>query len=171
MKQGILFFVSMMCSSMLMAQNAAAALTGQIAARSQPVRQVSLVESASSNAEPIAFFKTHIVVFFFASTCPYCHKQAPVLSRWANTYGVRVDARSFDDKAIPGFEGQRPVTKNLVDAAFAGKPIEYPALFVMNEANGMLYSVSFGALNDAELQARMDTLIPKIMQYEQGYSS
>ena len=61
------------------------------------------------------------------------------------------------------------MTKDLVDTAFAGKPIEYPALFVMNEANGMLYPVSLGALNDVELQARMDTLIPKIMQYEQGY--
>ena len=94
-----------------------------------------------------------------------------MLSRWANTYGVRVDARSFDDKSIPGFEGQRPVTKDLVDTAYAGKSIEYPALFVMNEASGMLYPVSFGALNETELQARMDLLIPKIMQYEQGYQS
>lgn len=171
MKRTVLFFVSWMGSSVLMAQHAQAALTDQIAARSQAVRQVSFVESAPSRAEPIPFFKTHVVVFFFASTCPYCHKQAPVLSRWAHTYGVRVDARSFDDKPIPGFEGQRPVTKDLVDVAYAGKSIEYPALFVMNEANGALYPVSSGALNDVELQARMDALIPKIMQYEQGYQS
>ena len=169
MRRALMLSMGLMCSSVAMAQNAQAALSGQINARSQPARQISLVESAPSNAVPIPFFKTHVVVFFFASTCPYCHKQAPVLSRWANTYGVRVDARSFDDKPIPGFEGQRPVTKDLVDTAFAGKPIEYPALFVMNEANGMLYPVSLGALNDVELQARMDTLIPKIMQYEQGY--
>lgn len=171
MRCALMLSVGLMCSSVLMAQNAQEALTGQIDARSHPTRQISLVESAPSNAEPTPFFKTHVVVFLFASTCPYCHKQAPVLSRWANTYGVRVDARSFDDKSIPGFEGQRPVTKDLVDTAYAGKSIEYPALFVMNEASGMLYPVSFGALNETELQARMDLLIPKIMQYEQGYQS
>ena len=171
MIRATLFLVSQMCSFLLFSQSAQMALTDLIAERSQPVRQIELVEAAPSSVTPIPFFKTHVVVFFFASTCPYCHKQAPVLTRWANTYGARVDARSFDDKALPGMDGTHPVTKDLVDVAFAGRSIEYPALFIMNETNGTLYPVSLGALNDAELQARMDTLIPKIMQHEQGYRS
>lgn len=171
MKRALIFLMSWMFAAAVVAQNAQAALTDQIETRSNPTRQLSLVQTAPSNVAPIPFFKTHVVVFFFASTCPYCHKQAPVLSSWASTYGVRVDARSFDDKSIPGFEGQLPVTKDLVDAAFAGKPITYPALFVMNETNGRLYPVSFGALNAAQLQERMDNLIPKVMLYEEGYTS
>ena len=171
MKRAFVFLAMSCLTTVVFSQNAAEALTGQIEARLHPAREVSFVPAAPSNQAPIPFFKTHVVVFFFASTCPYCESQAPVLSRWASTYGVRVDARSFDDKPITGFEGQRPVTKDLVEAAFAGKPITYPALFVMNETNGMLYPVSFGALNEVELQERMDNLIPRIMQHEQGYAS
>ena len=127
--------------------------------------------SVTQAPKPVLFFDTHVLVFFFASTCPHCHEQAPVLAHWAHEFGVRVDARSFDDKPLPGFEGQQPATKDLVDAAFAGRPIRYPALFVMNEATGVLYPASFGVLNEIELQARMDVLIPKIMQYEQGVSA
>ena len=171
MKRAVVLMVMGALATSAFAQTAAQVLTDQIEARSSPKREISFVPAAPSNQPPIPFFKTHVVVFFFASTCPYCHKQAPVLSRWASTYGVRVDARSFDDKPIRGFEGQRPVTKDLVDAAFAGKPITYPALFVMNESRGTLYPVSFGALNEVELQARMDNLIPRIMQHEEGYAS
>ena len=169
MKRAVMFMVMGALAIGACAQSAQEALTGQIQARSRPVREVSFVPAGLSNQSPAPFFKTHVVVFFFASTCPYCHAQAPVLSRWASAYGVRVDARSFDDKPIIGFEGQRPVTKDLVEVAFAGKPITYPALFVMNEGTGMLYPVSFGALDETELQARMDALIPKIMQHEEGY--
>jgi type-F conjugative transfer system pilin assembly thiol-disulfide isomerase TrbB len=171
MKRGVVLIVLSALATSAFAQTAVQVLTDQISARSNPLQAASFVPEALRNQPPIPFFKNHVVVFFFASTCPYCKSQAPVLSRWASTYGVRVDARSFDDKAIPDFEGQRPVTKDLVEAAFAGKPITYPALFVMNETRGTLYPVSFGALNEVELQARMDSLIPRIMQHEEGYAS
>jgi type-F conjugative transfer system pilin assembly thiol-disulfide isomerase TrbB len=127
----------------------------------QPIASTSV----ATNSNP--FFNHHVVVFFFASTCPYCHAQVPVLSRWARRAGARIEARSFDDKPLPGFETARPVTRDLVDVAFAGRAISYPALFIMNAANGQLFLVSFGALNEDELSARMQALIPTIQQYEQ----
>lgn len=112
------------------------------------------------------FNKTHVVLFFFASSCPYCHKQAPILKRWAAFQGMGIEAHSFDDKTLPEFSEATPVTKALVDAAYQGQAISYPALFVMNTDTHVLYPVAIGALDETELSARMDTLIPKIMAFE-----
>jgi type-F conjugative transfer system pilin assembly thiol-disulfide isomerase TrbB len=135
-------------------------------------REQDTLKSARPISEAVAtnldsFFKHHVVVFFFASTCPYCHTQAPVLLRWARETGARIEARSFDDKLLPGLETAYPVTRDLVGVAFAGRAISYPALFVMNETNGQLFPASFGALNEAELNKRMQVLIPTIQQYEE----
>jgi len=55
----------------------------------------------SSYAAP--FYKDHRLVFFFASTCQYCHKQAPVLKQWAAREGAIIEAYSFDNKSLPSF--------------------------------------------------------------------
>ena len=85
MKRAFVFLAMSCLTTVVFSQNAAEALTGQIEARLHPAREVSFVPAAPSNQAPIPFFKTHVVVFFFASTCPYCESQAPVLSRWAST--------------------------------------------------------------------------------------
>jgi len=170
MKLLVLLLMGVLNSTMVVAQSGADingspdALSSLLAAR----EQAALPANVTQAPKPTSFFDTHVLVFFFASTCPHCHEQAPVLASWAHEFGARVDARSFDDKPLPGFESQQPVTKDLVDAAFAGNPIRYPALFVMNEATGVLYPAAIGALNAIELQARMSVLIPKIIHFEQG---
>jgi len=164
MMKRLIFLVALLSTGLNAAKAPSTVLEGLIAAREQGT-PVSYRAATATNRDP--FFKTHVVVFFFASTCPHCHTQAPVLLRWANVTGARIEARSFDDKPLPGFETQRPVTRDLVDVAFAGRPISYPALFVMNETNSQLFPVAFGTLNDEELEARMTVLIPTIQRYEQ----
>lgn len=114
------------------------------------------------------FFKNHVLLFFFASTCPHCHQQAPILKDWANYHGVTVDARTLDDKQLPEFPTATPATASLLEAAFRGNRISYPALFVMNTTSGALYPVAIGSLTAHELNTRMQTLLPKIIAYEQG---
>ena len=116
------------------------------------------------------FFIKHSLVFFFASTCPHCHDQAPVLAEWASDHQAKVLAFSFDDRSLPEFQDASPVTTDLVDVAFAGQPIRYPALFVMENATHTLYPVAFGALSQDELNERMTQLLPKIQMFEQKAS-
>jgi type-F conjugative transfer system pilin assembly thiol-disulfide isomerase TrbB len=113
-----------------------------------------------------AFFDDHKVMFFFASTCPHCHKQAPVLKAWATDAGADIEAYSFDDQPLPGFEEVYPATQALVSAAFKGEQIRYPALFIVHDKTGELYPVSVGALSESELAQRMQVLIPKIIKHE-----
>jgi type-F conjugative transfer system pilin assembly thiol-disulfide isomerase TrbB len=113
-----------------------------------------------------AFFDDHKVMFFFASTCPFCHKQAPALKAWASDAGAEIEAYSFDDQPLPEFKDVIPATQDLVSAAFKGEQIRYPALFIVHDKTGELYPVSVGALSESELTLRMQTLIPKIIAHE-----
>ena len=112
------------------------------------------------------FFQTHRILFFFASTCPYCHKEAPILKRWVDLQGASVMAYSFDGGSLPDFPETYPLGANLVNAAFQNHAIEYPALFILNVKTNVLYPISIGALDETELNERLQSLLPKVMQYE-----
>lgn len=114
-----------------------------------------------------AFFQAHRLLFFYASTCPYCQRFAPVLKNWALSHQALVQAFSFDEEPLPGFKNT-PLTNELVKAAFQDQSIKYPALFILNDKTRTLYPVAIGALDSAELTIRMQKIIPKIMHYERG---
>lgn len=125
-------------------------------------------ESRNSQTASTPFFKNHVIVFFFASSCPHCHQQAPILKDWANQHGVTVDARTFDDRPLPEFPTATTATSSLVETAFRGNSIRYPALFVMNPSSGALYPLAIGSMTFDELNTRVEMLVPKILAYEQG---
>ncbi|WP_347252398.1 type-F conjugative transfer system pilin assembly thiol-disulfide isomerase TrbB [Legionella sp.] len=113
-----------------------------------------------------AFFAAHDLVFFYASTCPYCHQVAPVLKRWAKRRHAAVIPLSFDNRPLAEFPYFTPATKDWVNVTFAGRPIYYPALFVVNRTAHRLYPIAIGSLTEDELDERMQVLIPKIKAYE-----
>lgn len=121
---------------------------------------------APANVAAQSFFKTHGFVFFFASTCPYCHQFSPVLKKLADDLHAEVLPLSFDNQPLPEFKNILPATSDWVTVAFQKEQIHYPALFIANPRTHALFPVSIGALSEIELNARIDALIPKIMAYE-----
>lgn len=117
-----------------------------------------------------SFFQTHALVLFYASTCPHCHRFAPVLKNWADDAGARVLPLSFDNQPLTQFPDFKPVTTEWVNAAFAGRSISYPALFIANTQTHALYPVSIGAMSEFELANRMQDFIPKIIAHERSAS-
>lgn len=114
------------------------------------------------------FFKNHQILFFFSSTCEHCHRQAPVLKEWAEAHDVFVDARTFDGQPLEEFSNPSAPSAQLVTSAFKGRPISYPAIFITNINTLAVYPVTFGALSSAQLSARIQELIPKIVNFERG---
>lgn len=112
------------------------------------------------------FFDKHGFILFYGSQCPHCRHFAPTLKAWAERNGAEILPLSFDNQPLPEFPRFLPATTEWVNAAFAGKPINYPALFVVNPKTQALYPVAFGSLTDSELEARMIVLVPKIKAYE-----
>ena len=135
--------------------------------------RAALIASNQNTAQRMqsVFFKTHDMLFFFSSTCPHCHNQAPVLKQWASGVGAMVLAYSFDGQSLPDFQAATLVPPSLVDVAFQGQAIRYPALFVMNREDGMLYPVAIGELSLSELSVRLSILLPKIIAFERGHPS
>lgn len=130
---------------------------------------LTLMSLTAQASEP--FFKTHGLVFFYGSECPHCQRFAPIVRRYADENQMAVLPLSLDDKALPDFADFLPATSEWLTAAFRDKPIEYPALFVVNPKTQTLYPVSIGAMEAYELNSRMQTLIPRINTYEaQGES-
>ena len=115
-----------------------------------------------------SFFKTHALMFFFSSSCPHCHQVAPILKAWAKDHEAVVDARSFDNMPLSDFRSPQPATQALITAAYQNEAIRYPALFVINQTTHVLYPVVIGSFTFAELNLRMDVLLPKIIAYERG---
>lgn len=128
-------------------------------------------EPQHTTTTPNTFFQTHGFVFFFASTCPYCHQFSPVLRRLATTLGAQVLPLSFDNQPLPEFKKFLPATSDWTTVAFKNEAIHYPALFIVNPQTQALYPVSIGSLNENELLFRLDALVPKIIAYERTRSA
>lgn len=106
------------------------------------------------------------LVLFYSNKCPYCIKFAPVLKRYSENSQLSVEAISLTEQTLPEFPNSVYATQEMIDLAYQGRPVIYPALFVANPKTHKIYPVSFGMLDDGALKSKMDSLLPKIKQYE-----
>jgi len=90
--------------------------------------------------------------FFFASYCPYCHKQAPILSSMEKVYGLKIAAVSIDNKPMPG----NLYTKFTPDTGQAKRlgVLSTPALYLVQPGKAVVPLVQ-GAISESELLDRI----------------
>lgn len=147
-------------------------LTQNLMAHTNFLEEQFIQKSASLNVSPASpdskneFFKHHALVFFFSSQCPYCKQFAPVVTTWAATNGASILGLSFDNQPFEELPDFLPATTQWVNAAYNGKPITYPALFVVNKTQHLLYPVAFGAMSKDEFEQRIAVIQSKIEAYE-----
>lgn len=110
--------------------------------------------------------ETYRLVLFFSNQCPHCVNFAPVLKHYADAHQWRIEAISLNGESLPEFPHAVFATQAMIDVAYQGKPVTYPALFIANTQTHALYPVSFGELGDVELKERMNTLLRHIKDYE-----
>ena len=147
-------------------------LTQDLMANTNFLEEQLTQKSAGLNVSPALtdskneFFKHHALVFFFSSQCPYCRVFAPVVTTWAGTHGASILGLSFDNQPLEELPDFLPATTQWVNAAYNGKPITYPALFVVNKEHHLLYPVAFGAMSKDEFEQRIAVIQSKIEAYE-----
>ena len=93
--------------------------------------------------------------FFFKGSCPYCHKLAPILARFAATYGFRIIPVSLDGGALPEF----PHPRVNAQAAVRLQVDTVPAVFLVRPDRGEVYPVAFGFVGWQELRERIVFLL------------
>ena len=93
--------------------------------------------------------KTHGLFFFFKQDCPYCHQFAPLVARFAKTYG-------FEVKAISQKGGQLKEFPNAVQDNGMGAKLNpegiYPSLFIANPKTGEAAPLAWGFVSLADLK-------------------
>lgn len=129
-------------------------------------KESSIKKGIENKKSPKPFFKDHVLLFFFSSTCPYCHRFSPILNAFAKKRGIKVIPLSFNGQGLAHFNRFYPVTDEWVKLAFPNGNIRYPALFILNEKNHFLYPVAVGFMSNHELENTMHRLMPKINAFE-----
>ncbi|CDT82162.1 putative conjugative transfer protein TrbB [Vibrio coralliirubri] len=108
-----------------------------------------LIHAASAHA---AMQNQYALVFFFESTCPYCHKTAPKITRLGEQFQLPVYAFSVDGPGIPGFEVPIPVTPEIGKTFFpAQRKTVMPATFLMNVNSRKFSRLSIGDVPESTL--------------------
>jgi conjugal transfer pilus assembly protein TraF len=97
---------------------------------------------------------THGLVFVFRSDCPFCHRFAPVLKRFAQTHGLTVLAVSLDGGSLPEYPDARP--DNGIAARLNARAV--PALYLTQPSRREFRPVGFGLMSDTDLLERIAAL-------------
>jgi len=130
-------------------------------------------KNASQNPKPVtknASQSQHVLVFFFSNKCPHCVQFSPVVQDFVDANHWNIEAISLNGETIPEFPNASFATQEMIDLAYQGKPVVYPALFIANPNTKALYPVAFGELGKQELLERMKLIMTKVGEYEGSHS-
>lgn len=97
---------------------------------------------------------THGLVFVFRSDCPFCHRFAPVLKRFAQSHGLTVLAISLDGGTLPEYPDARP--DNGMATRLNARAV--PALYLTQPSRREFRPVGFGLMSDTDLLERIAAL-------------
>lgn len=106
-----------------------------------------------------ALAKNNGLFFMFKQDCPYCHAFAPVLKRFADTYGFEVQAISKDGSTLPEFP---KAAKDNGWIAQLNPERLFPILFLVNPHTLKVYPLAKGMTSFSDLQRNSSTIIDHI---------
>ena len=109
--------------------------------------------------------QNYYFIFIFKSSCPHCHKFAPVIYDFAKTFNVNIKAYSVDGGALDGIYG-KPLTADLFKTFYLsdGYKPTVPALFLVNKDTLQVYAVLFGEASPYQLARRINELLQHIQE-------
>ena len=93
--------------------------------------------------------------FFFSGDCPYCHQFAPIVKRFAETYGWEVIAISVDGGPLGEFPNAQ--NDNGLFEAWGLKVL--PSLFAVNPKTKSTIPIAYGLTSLDEMENRIMTLV------------
>lgn len=108
-------------------------------------RMASIIQNLSQN---------YGLFFFFSSDCPYCHQFAPIVKRFAQTYGWDVIAISVDGGSIAEFPNAEP--DNGLFQTWDIKAL--PSLYAVNPQTQEAIPIAHGLTSMDEMENRIMTL-------------
>jgi conjugal transfer pilus assembly protein TraF len=102
-----------------------------------------------------AVAQTHGLFFVFRSDCPYCHKMAPIIQRFAAQYGFTIIPISMDGRGITEFP--QPMADNGLSQRLQAKVV--PALYLVETRSRTIHPIGYGVMADNEVAERIQVLM------------
>ena len=131
-------------------------------------KQVYLDLQNKDQAQAIADLSKHYgLFFFFRSSCPYCHKFAPIVQDFANRYGLSVVPVSLDGGGLPEFPNPR--IDNGASTTFHVSVA--PALFLVDPDTRKVLPISYGLITENEISSRIYEISKVLNQHRDPISS
>ena len=122
---------------------------------SQSARHIYLDEERKQIKQTIQnLSREYGLVFFFKGDCPYCHGFAPVVKRFAQSYGWEVLPVTLDGGIVPEFPNPQKdngTARNIGISAV-------PALIAIHPATRKVIPLAYGMVSEAEIENRIVTL-------------
>lgn len=158
MKKYIAFLIMLLALNGAYANVALDELNGLLLQKTQKTQA-----SSGQNARLKELKENYYFIFIFRSTCPHCHKFAPILKDFTDNFHVTIQSYSVDSESLPGFEAM-PLTPQLFQTLYAsgGYKPAVPALFLVNRHTLEAYAVLFGEATPAQLAERINELMQHI---------
>ena len=91
------------------------------------------------------------LIFFFRGDCPYCHKFAPILKKFAERYGFTVIPVAVDGGTLPEY----PYPKEDYTLGRQLKVAQVPALFMIQPEDNRVAAVAYGYNDWSSLKAKI----------------
>ncbi len=120
--------------------------------------------SVSLTPSHAAMNNEHALVFFFQSSCGFCHRFAPLVTKASQSLNIPVYSFSLDGEGIPNFPVPIPATQEIRDTFLVDSDV-VPATFLINVNSRKFTRITTGyieyptfyqglsnAINDPEIQ-------------------
>ena len=117
----------------------------------QAIVALNQQKTADHDAELRSVAEKNGLIFFFRGDCPFCHRFAPVLQRFAAAYGFSVVPVSLDGGALPEY----PYPKKNHHLGARLKVETVPALFMVNPEKNAVATVGYGYADYTKLTAKV----------------
>lgn len=111
--------------------------------------------------------KNYELVVFYLSTCPHCHRFLPIVKSFSALTHIPLQPYTLDGKSMPGFPNTKVPPSTLVQKLFPQGAM-VPALYLLNQHNGHIFTVGIGEETPAQLLSRMREFAPKVLAFDRG---
>ncbi|MFB9214273.1 conjugal transfer protein TraF [Vibrio sinaloensis] len=109
----------------------------------------------------------YALVFFFDSTCNFCHRTAPKITLLGEQFQLPIYAFSVNGKGIPGFEVPIPVTPDIARTFFPQTAYPtLPATFLINVNSRKFARLSEGDVSLNQLSTSIQSALsdPRVLE-------
>ena len=111
--------------------------------------RITKVRQSSANLA-----KTHGLLFFFRSDCPYCHQMTSVIQSFAQESKMEILPISLDGRAIPGLKDVQ-VNRGLAQQL---QVTTVPAVFLVERKTKAIQAIGFGVMALSDLVDRIHVI-------------